>query len=351
MALTRRLGIHPREGVAEDGQRNCDFDAKGGYVSARIALIGIGHIAEYQLQALSKSPHWIIVGATDLRSERQHLLPPGIPFFSSPEELLNTVNADMVLVSTPNCTHYELGKLVLSKGKNLLLEKPCCETQEQLDDLVQLSIQKGTLFSVALHAAHARDLNWFLTNQHLLGLGNLTSFNCCFFDPYIENQHLMPSATSLGGSWFDSGINALSVIASIVPANRIYVEDARFTRIHIDGCTDPQAVVDFQFNSNDFHGRGTIETNWALGINRKITRLVFAQTGREVLLDHSNERVDVMDAGELIQSVDLKTAFPRLVNHYEGVFADAYDSLCNKRSNLEFAVAIHQLLFSASRLK
>ncbi len=316
---------------------------------ARLALIGIGHVAEQQLQALSHSPHWDLVGATDLRIERRHYLSPDVPFFTSPEELLTNVDADMVLVSTPNCTHYELGKLVLSEGHNLLLEKPCCETPGQLDDLVQLSREKGLLFLVALHAAHARDLRWFINNHYSLGVGTLTSFQCGFFDPYIENQQLIPSATPLGGSWFDSGINALSVIASIVPPDRLHVDNARTTRIHIEGCANPQTIVDFRFVANDFHGRGTIETNWTLGINRKFTRLSYAHTGKEILLDHSNERVDVISGGVLVHSIECQTTYPRLVNHYNGVFAEAYDRLIHNRSNLEFAIPIHQLLFSASQ--
>lgn len=315
---------------------------------ARIAIIGIGHVAEYQLLALSISPHWDLVGAADLKSEKRILLPAEVPYFVSPEQLLNTIEADMVLVSTPNQTHYELGRLVLAAGKNLLLEKPCCETPKQLKDMTVLAEKTGSLFSVALHASYARDLQWFIDNKNNLGLGDLTSFHCGFFDPYIENQHLMPSAISLGGSWFDSGINALSVIASILPVNKICFDTARFTKLVISGCADPQAIVDFRFTAGSFHGRGVVETNWTLGVNRKTTRLQYAHSDKEVLLDHSGERVDVFSAGELIQSVDLKTKYPRLVNHYSGVFADAYDRLCRKDSNINFATSIHHLLFAAS---
>ncbi len=140
----------------------------------RLAIVGIGHVAEHQLQALATSSCWELVGAADVRAERRELLSPGLPCFGSAAELLREVQADMVLVSTPNRTHFELGKLVLEAGRNLLLEKPCCETPGQLEELIGTAQRTGALFSVALHAAHARDLRWFV--EHRASLQNATRY-------------------------------------------------------------------------------------------------------------------------------------------------------------------------------
>lgn len=315
----------------------------------RLAIIGIGHVAEYQLQALATSPCWELVAAADPRAQRRQLLAPEVPFFETAEQLLREVQADMVLVSTPNRTHYELGRLVLAAGCNLLLEKPCCETPAQLEELVRTAQATGASFSVALHAAHARDLRWFVEHRASLALGELTAFHCGFFDPYIEDSILNRAAASLGGSWFDSGINALSVIASLLPAESLSVADARFTRLQVEGCADPQATVELLHSADDASCRGFVETNWTLGINRKTTRLFFGGTNSEVLLDHSGEKVEIYRAGRLVRTVDLATRTPRLVNHYRGVFAEAFEHLRSGRSNLEFAVPIHRLLFAALR--
>ena len=68
-----------------------------------------------------------------------------------------------------------------------------------------------------------------------------------------------------------------------------------------------------------------------------------------MLLDHSNEKVEVYRAGRLLRTIDVATRWPRLVNHYHGVFAEAFEHLRSGRSNLEFAVSIHRLLFAALR--
>ena len=61
----------------------------------RLALIGIGHVAEYQLEALASNTHWSLIAASDLRVERKSLLPPDVLFFDSTEQLIRTVEADV----------------------------------------------------------------------------------------------------------------------------------------------------------------------------------------------------------------------------------------------------------------
>lgn len=68
-----------------------------------------------------------------------------------------------------------------------------------------------------------------------------------------------------------------------------------------------------------------------------------------MLLDHSNELVQVFREGNLIKSIDLKNGQPRLVNHYHGVFQEAFLNYRSRKSNLDFAIPLHRLLFSAMR--
>lgn len=317
--------------------------------SKKIAIIGIGHVAEFQLHALSMCSNWRLVAAADLRKERATLLPAGVSFFTSAEELIDKVETDIILVSVPNQFHFELGKLVLQHGCNLLLEKPCCQNKDELHTLNVLASSSNAMMFVALHAMFAQDLQWLLNNinQYDLCLEDLTSFWCGFYDPYVVDSKLSNSAQSLGGSWFDSGINALSVIASLIPPDQLSVAHSRFTNIELVGCNNIQASVDIKFSNSQFTGEGIIETNWALGLNRKMTRLFFARNNREVLLDHSNETLFFSRAGNIENRVVMQNTNHRLVNHYLGVFRNAFKLLMDGESNLSFSNAIHELLFDA----
>lgn len=313
-----------------------------------IAFIGIGHVAQYQLRALALSPDWRLIAAADTRPQQANLLPTGVAFYHSAHELLENADPDIVLVSTPNRTHFQLGLEVLEHGRNLLLEKPCCDNHAQLAELTDAARRGDQFFSVALHAAHALDLEWTLINLPNFDLGPLTRFSCGFYDPYIVAGSQQESAHSLGGSWFDSGINALSVIGRLIDPDKIRISEARITRIGAIGCDDVQASVDFEYDLDSTGvGHGEIETNWTLNINRKRTHLYFDETGCDVLLDHSREQVVVRRGPDVLRSIDLRTDESRLVNHYQGVFADAANRLQQNRPNLSWAVQLHRLLFDA----
>lgn len=55
---------------------------------------------------------------------------------------------DLVVITTPNQTHYELAKQALLAGKNVLVEKPVCATAGQARELAALAAQQGVLLTV-----------------------------------------------------------------------------------------------------------------------------------------------------------------------------------------------------------
>lgn len=318
----------------------------------KIAIIGLGHIADYQLEALAHLANVTLVGAHDIQPDREKLLPSSVRFYKTLDSLLTECEADLILVSTPNVTHYELGKRVLEHDRSLLLEKPCCQTETELADLLSTAQKHNQFFAVALHAAYARDLDWYLsqTNTGQLDYGPLSGFHIGFFDPYYyEDGALKQSAQSLGGSWFDSGINALSVIGKVIEPSQLALVEGRMTRIASVPCSEIQGTVAFQFAHGDTVGHGIIETNWALGLNRKVTQLFYCASNTRVTLHHSDETVFVHRSGRLILEKNLQNGLPRLTNHYINLFRDVAQRFRENKSNLDYAVSIHRLLFAADQ--
>ena len=317
----------------------------------KIAIIGLGHIAKFQLEALKLLPSLELVGAHDIIKDRARLLPPSVPFYETLDELLGNCKADLILVSTPNVTHYEIGKQVLESGYSLLLEKPCCQSEPEMFDLLDTAKRQGVFFAVALHAAYARDVEWFLSQIQAgkINYGTLSGFYCGFFDPYydISTGLLKQSARSLGGAWFDSGINALSVIGRFIPPEDMRLVEGRMTVVPTIPCSEIQGAATFEFSHDGAFGQGIIETNWALGLNRKITQLFYCSTNTRVTLHHSEETVYVHRDGQLIFAKSLRNGLPRLTNHYVNLFQDIEQRFRENRSNLDYAVLIHRLFFAA----
>lgn len=259
------------------------------------------------------------------------------------------------MVSTPVDSHFEIAKVILEFGRNVLIEKPATSNLNELNKLVEISQQKNLLFAVAFHAAFAKDLLWFLEfkNKYSEKLGPITGFHCAFYDPYIKNGILLPEAHFLKGSWFDSGINALSVVGRLINIDSLKIEEVILTRLPQYNC-EIQKTVRFIFSPEDSFriGRGSIDTSWTTGLNYKATHLYFGYSGNEVILQHSRQQVLLKDKrGRATIIADYSENHPRLVNHYIGVFRDFHSQFMRGENNFDYALKLHAILFSAIKQK
>jgi D-galactose 1-dehydrogenase len=319
----------------------------------RLGIIGLGHVADAQIKALKRVDNIKLTTAFDIDAKKSSMLPQGVTFFNSIDEMLDSKEMDVVLVSTPNETHYDIADLVLSANYDLILEKPATHSRSDFLKLKVESEHRKLFFCIALHASQAYEVKWWQDHQKdFIGDSvNITGFSCGFYDPYIANGEMLPKAKGLGGSWFDSAINALSVIGLFIPPSKLRVIDARMTKVPIIDCLQLQGHGLFSFETiTERIGRGIIDTNWTLGLNSKITCLFYDDDRIEVTLNHSMESISVLEQGNLIFKKNFSDGNSRLENHYYGVFNDLLLRYKNRRSNIEYAFDIHDLLFSADFL-
>ncbi len=68
---------------------------------------------------------------------------PEIISYNSVEELLNDKLIDLVIINTPNNTHYKYAKQALNAGKHILVEKPFTATTQQAKELFSLAKSVG----------------------------------------------------------------------------------------------------------------------------------------------------------------------------------------------------------------
>ncbi len=197
-----------------------------------LAIVGIGHVAKFQLEALKCVDGLELIAACDTDPSKAVALPNGVRFYDDVTSMLELNGIEAVLVAVPNKEHYSVARQVLDAGKDILLEKPATSTLDEFDSLYAKSRRMGTLLVIAFHAAFARDLLWFKASylrELRYKLGPISSFCCGFYDPYILDGNLLPAALNLGGSWIDSGINALSVIGQLISVDSLKTEEVRLT--------------------------------------------------------------------------------------------------------------------------
>src|SRR5208337_3236354 len=95
---------------------------------------------------------------------------PGITTYRTLDAMLADPTLNMIVVSTPSGTHFELTRQVLEAGKNVVVDKPVAVTSAEVAELMHLAAKKNLL----LAPFHER--RWdgdFLTLRKLLAEGSL----------------------------------------------------------------------------------------------------------------------------------------------------------------------------------
>jgi predicted dehydrogenase len=92
---------------------------------------------------LSVHPGFNLSAVTERNEKKAHKDYPGITSYDSIDELLNDPAIDLVVVNTPNFSHYDYTRQALLKGKHVLVEKPFAATVEEAQKLFDLSRETG----------------------------------------------------------------------------------------------------------------------------------------------------------------------------------------------------------------
>ncbi|MBB2146508.1 oxidoreductase [Pedobacter sp. LMG 31464] len=92
---------------------------------------------------VSTHPGFNFVAVTE-RNQKQAVNDyPSVSSYNSVEELLADGSIELVIINTPNFTHYEYAKLALHAGKHILVEKPFTATSGQAKELFALAKSVG----------------------------------------------------------------------------------------------------------------------------------------------------------------------------------------------------------------
>ena len=96
---------------------------------------------------------------------------PGIITYRSLEELLNDEAIELVIINTPNFTHYEYAMAALHAGKHVVVEKPFTLTTQQADDLIKFAQQQNRKLSIYQNRRWDSDFQTVkrIVNERLLG--------------------------------------------------------------------------------------------------------------------------------------------------------------------------------------
>jgi len=117
----------------------------------RGAVIGVGYLGTFHAQkykALCSSLDFDFVGVCDLFEPQAKKVGGdlGVPYFTSPEQLIGKV--DFVSIATTTPTHFKMAELFLKAGVHVNVEKPMTVTSHEADKLVSMAREKNLKLGV-----------------------------------------------------------------------------------------------------------------------------------------------------------------------------------------------------------
>jgi scyllo-inositol 2-dehydrogenase (NADP+) len=173
-----------------------------------VAVIGYGLGGRvFHAPFVSAVPGLRLVGIVSSRAEEIGRAYPGVKVLGSTEEALRLPEVELVVVSTPNETHFAQAKQCLEAGKHVVIDKPFAGTSAEAKELVELAKAKGVLV-VPFH-----NRRWdgdFKTVKKLLGegaVGRLVTFESHFdrFRPVPRENTWKEAGNPANGMLFDLG--------------------------------------------------------------------------------------------------------------------------------------------------
>jgi len=210
----------------------------------RVGIVGYGYATKtFHAPLIASVPGLALTAVSSSDASKVRADWPALAVYASPQELLARPDIDLVVVPTPNDTHFPLARDALLAGKHVVVDKPFTLTLDEAKQLTELARRQQRVLSVFHNRRWAGD---FLTVKEVIAsavLGRITHYES-HFDRYRPNvrQRWREQAGPGGGLWLDLGSHLVDQVLELFGPP---------TAINLDLMTQRDAAV-----SNDgFHAQ------------------------------------------------------------------------------------------------
>lgn len=178
----------------------------------RVGLVGFGYAGKtFHAPLIRATPGLELACLASSDASKVHAaLGEGPRVLDSPEALIADATLDLIVIASPNATHYGLAAQALAAGKHVVVDKPFTSTLDEADRLAAQAREAGLLLSVF----HNR--RWDSTTrtaQKLLASGMLGTIRHAgmHYDRFRPQpvERWKENAQAGGGLWMDLGPHLL----------------------------------------------------------------------------------------------------------------------------------------------
>ncbi|MBX2922678.1 MAG: Gfo/Idh/MocA family oxidoreductase [Chitinophagaceae bacterium] len=210
----------------------------------KVGVVGFGISAKvFHLPFITALPEqYELVSILQRKGDEAKMQFPQAKIVRTIDEMIADPGIDLVVITTPNDTHFPYTKMALEAGKHVVLEKPFANTSEEGRQLVKIAKASGKILSVYQNRRYVSD---FRTIKEILDkklLGEVHEFEA-HYDRYRmeERPHAWREALLPGsGILYDLGAHIIDQVLYFFGMPHNITADIRLQR--------PHARVDDYFN-------------------------------------------------------------------------------------------------------
>ncbi|SFM98909.1 scyllo-inositol 2-dehydrogenase (NADP+) [Izhakiella capsodis] len=177
----------------------------------RVGLVGYGFASKtFHAPLIAGTSGMELAAISSSDAAKVHADWPSVRVESDPQTLFDDPSLQVIVIPTPNDSHFPLAKAALNAGKHVVVDKPFTVTLSQAYELNALAQSKGLLLSVFHNRRWDSD---FMTVKHLLDEGTLGEI--CYFESHFDRfrpevrQRWREQKGVGSGLWFDLGPHLL----------------------------------------------------------------------------------------------------------------------------------------------
>lgn len=209
-----------------------------------------GAIGDEHNKALLSTQGMVLSAVCDTNPERLEAalkIAPNAKSFADAQVMLDSGDIDLVVVSTPPNTHYYWAKQALTRGINVVLEKPMALTTDECDELMAIAKASNLLLVVYQNRRFDAD---FVTIKSLIESGEIGEvFHYeSFVGGYSKPCSYWHSDVEVsGGAIFDWGSHFIDQILAVISSPLQYVNGLNQKRVwdHVTNADHAQVTLTF----------------------------------------------------------------------------------------------------------
>lgn len=268
---------------------------------------------------------------------------PGIISFDSLEAMLADDAIDLVIVNTPNHTHFEFAKKALLAGKHVLVEKAFTVTVSESEELIKIAAEKNKQLSVFQNRRYDSDFKTVKKIVEEDSLGDIieAEFHFDRFRPILSPKQHKESDIPGAGLLHDLGPHLVD--------QALYLFGMPESVFGILKKTRAGSVVNDYFDITFFYPALTLRLKSSLLVKELLPAYILHGTKGSFIKERADVQEDVLKQGQKPGSADwgtepastagiltiddngktIRTTIPSLQGNYMEFYEVLFEALVN----------------------